>query len=168
MHAAIAAAREAFDTGPWERERADVLRRTADLIDRDRKDFSRAEALDTGKRLVEAGYDIDDVVACFRYYGGIAGTDSGRVVDTGRTDAHQPDRVCPGRRLRADHPVELPSAAGVVEGRAGAAGRQHLRPQTVRADSVDRDPADGHLAEAGLPAGVANWSPAPDPRSARC
>ena len=44
--AAIAAARRAFDGGSWphtpERERADVLRRTAELIDRDRKDFVRA------------------------------------------------------------------------------------------------------------------------------
>src|SRR6185503_18331792 len=86
-HAAIAAAREAFDTGPWpntpERERAEVLRRTADLIDRDRKDFVRAEALDTGKRIVEAEYDMDDVAACLRYYAGIGGTEAGRVVDTG-------------------------------------------------------------------------------------
>jgi acyl-CoA reductase-like NAD-dependent aldehyde dehydrogenase len=65
MHAAIVAAREAFDTGPWpERERADVLRRTGDLIDRDGKDFSRAEALDTGKRMIETEYDMDDVDGC--------------------------------------------------------------------------------------------------------
>jgi betaine-aldehyde dehydrogenase len=101
--AAIAAAREAFDAGPWphtpERERADVLRRTADLIDRDRKDFVRAEALDTGKRLVEAEYDMDDVVACLRYYAGVGGTEAGRVVDTGRPDAisrlvYEPIGVC--------------------------------------------------------------------------
>ena len=84
---AIVAARRAFDDGPWpgtpERERGQLLARTADLIGRDRAAFARAEALDTGKRLVEGEYDIDDVVACFRYYGGVAGTDAGRVVDTG-------------------------------------------------------------------------------------
>ena len=114
-HAAIAAAREAFDTGPWphtpERERAEVLRRTADLIDRDRKDFVRAEALDTGKRIVEAEYDMDDVVACLRYYAGIGGTDAGRVVDTGKADAISRVGLRAGRRLRPDHAVELPSAA---------------------------------------------------------
>src|SRR5256885_16934390 len=90
-HAAIAAARQAFDTGPWphmpERDRAAVLFRTADLIDRDRKDFVRAEALDTGKRFVEAEYDMDDVAACLRYYAGVGGNDAGHVVDTGRPDA---------------------------------------------------------------------------------
>ena len=92
--AAIAAARRAFDDGPWprtpERERGALLLRAADLLERDAKDFARAESLDTGKRLVESEYDIADVVACLRYYGGIGGTDAGRVVDTGRARRHQP------------------------------------------------------------------------------
>ena len=66
---------------------------------RDRAAFARAEALDTGKRLVETEYDVDDVVACFRYYAGVAGTDAGRVVDTGVPDAisrvvYEPVGVC--------------------------------------------------------------------------
>ena len=132
-HAAIAAAREAFDTGPWphtpERERAEVLRRTADLIDRDRKDFVRAEALDTGKRIVEAEYDMDDVAACLRYYAGIGGTEAGRVVDTGRSGCDQSPRVRADRRLRTDHSLELPSAASDLEGCPGPVGGQHLRAQ---------------------------------------
>ena len=101
--AAIAAARRAFDEGPWphtpERERGAVLLRTADILEREAKEFARAESLDTGKRLVESEYDIADVVACFRYYGGIAGTSAGRVVDTGRDDAfsrvtYEPVGVC--------------------------------------------------------------------------
>ena len=91
VDAAVAAARLAFDSGPWptatEIERGALLRRVAEIIDRDRKEFSRAESLDTGKRIVEAEYDMDDVIACLRYYAGIAGTDAGRVVDTGRADA---------------------------------------------------------------------------------
>ena len=75
--AAIAAARRAFDEGPWprtpERERGALLLRTADIIERDAKEFARAESLDTGKRLVESEYDIADVVSCLRHYGGIAG-----------------------------------------------------------------------------------------------
>jgi betaine-aldehyde dehydrogenase len=102
-HAAISAARNAFDHGTWphtpETQRAQVLLRTAELIERDRKEFARAEALDTGKRLVEAEYDMDDVAACMRYYAGVGGADSGRVVDTGRTDAisrlvYEPVGVC--------------------------------------------------------------------------
>ncbi len=100
---AIAAARAAFDDGPWrsttERERADLLYRFADAIDADVKEFARAESLDTGKRLVESEYDMADIAACFRYFAGIGGTEAGRVVDTGRPDAisrivHEPVGVC--------------------------------------------------------------------------
>ncbi|MDQ1733897.1 MAG: betaine-aldehyde dehydrogenase, partial [Pseudonocardiales bacterium] len=100
---AVSAAREAFDRGPWpalsESERGTVVSTVADLIARDRIAFARAESLDTGKRLVEAYYDLDDVVSCFRYYAGIAGTDAGRVIDTGRADSvsrivYEPLGVC--------------------------------------------------------------------------
>ena len=100
---AIGAARAAFDTGPWphttERERGDLMFRVADVIERDAKEFARAESLDTGKRLVESEYDMADIVACFRHYAGLAGTQAGRVIDTGRVDAisrvvHEPLGVC--------------------------------------------------------------------------
>lgn len=89
--AAVAAARTAFDSGEWacrpEPERAAVLDAVADILVRDKDEYARAESRDTGKRLVESEYDIDDVVACFRYFAGIGGTESGRVVETGRVDA---------------------------------------------------------------------------------
>ena len=101
--AAIAAARAAFDTGPWphttEGERAALLDRLADVLERDAKEFARAESLDTGKRLVESEYDLADIIGCFRYFAGIGGTEAGRVVDTGRSDAisrivYDPVGVC--------------------------------------------------------------------------
>jgi len=157
---AIAAAREAFDAGPWphtpERERADVLRRTADLIDRDRKDFARAEALDTGKRIVEAEYDMDDVVACLRYYAGVGGTEAGRVVDTGRADAisrlvYEPIGVC-GLITPWNYPLLQAIwkvAPALLAGNTFVLKPSELTPSTavllMRA-----------LEEAGLPAGVAN------------
>ena len=51
-----------------------------------RPTVARAESLDTGKRLVESEYDVDDVVGVFRHYGNVAAEDAGRVVDTGRPD----------------------------------------------------------------------------------
>ncbi|CAM5732220.1 NAD/NADP-dependent betaine aldehyde dehydrogenase [Streptomyces alboniger] len=72
--AAIDAARRAFDDGPWPRtspnERGDLLLRVAELLVRDKAALARAESLDTGKRLVESEYDIDDIANCFRYFGG--------------------------------------------------------------------------------------------------
>jgi betaine-aldehyde dehydrogenase len=101
--AAVGAARDAFDSGPWPRttegERAALLFRLADVLERDAKEFARAESLDTGKRLVESDYDLADVIGCLRYYAGIGGTAAGRVVDTGRHDAisrivYEPVGVC--------------------------------------------------------------------------
>jgi betaine-aldehyde dehydrogenase len=158
--AAIAAARRAFDEGPWrwtaERERGALLLRTADLLLRDKDAFARAESLDTGKRLVESEYDIDDVVSCFRYFGGIAGTGAGRVIDTGRDDAisrvvHEPVGVC-GLITPWNYPLLQTSwkvAPALLAGNTFVLKPSELTPST--ATLLMRT-----LEEAGLPPGVAN------------
>ncbi|AXR73087.1 MULTISPECIES: aldehyde dehydrogenase family protein [Auritidibacter] len=92
---AIAAARACFDSGVWSSvpaaERGDFLLRVADAITERKDEFARAEALDTGKRLVEAEGDMDDIIGCYRYFGKIADANPGRLVDTG--DASVIDRV---------------------------------------------------------------------------
>ena len=83
---AIAAARRGFDSGPWPHssgaDRRDLLLRVADLLTRDRDGIARAESADTGKRLIESGYDLDDVIAVFRYFAGLAVQDGRRPVET--------------------------------------------------------------------------------------
>nr|WP_229805552.1 aldehyde dehydrogenase family protein [Microbispora rosea] len=158
--AAIAAARRAFDEGPWprtpERERGALLLRVADLLQRDKAEIARAESLDTGKRLVESEYDVDDVIACFRYFGGIAGTDAGRVVDTGRADAisrvvYEPVGVC-GLITPWNYPLLQTSwkvAPALVAGNTFVLKPSELTPST--AIMLMR-----LLEEAGLPPGVGN------------
>jgi len=157
---AVAAARQAFDHGPWpatpERDRGALLFRVAERLQADRAAFARAESLDTGKRLVESEYDVDDVVACLRYYGGIAGTDAGRVVDTGRDDAisrvvREPLGVC-ALITPWNYPLLQTSwkvAPALVAGNTFVLKPSELTPSTavllMRA-----------LSDAGLPAGVAN------------
>lgn len=84
---AIAAAREAFDSGPWPhttiQQRVELLRRLADKLEAERDEVARLEALDTGKRYVEAQGDMDDVISVIRYYADIAGKDAGRMIDAG-------------------------------------------------------------------------------------
>jgi len=101
--AAIGAAHAAFHHGPWPhtsaRERGDLLLRLAGLLERDKAEIARAESLDTGKRLVESEFDVDDVVRVFRYYGHVADEDAGRLVDTGNAGVvsrivHEPLGVC--------------------------------------------------------------------------
>lgn len=64
-------------------DRGALLNRVADKLEERRAEIALAEALDTGKRHVEAEYDVDDIVKCFRYFADLAGTQSGRVVETG-------------------------------------------------------------------------------------
>ncbi|MGO1523776.1 MAG: aldehyde dehydrogenase family protein [Nesterenkonia sp.] len=85
--AAIAAARRAFDAGTWANtpaaERGEFVAKVAAEIGRRKDEFARAEALDTGKRLVEAEIDMDDIIACFKHFAKLADADAGRVVDAG-------------------------------------------------------------------------------------
>ncbi|WP_197383616.1 aldehyde dehydrogenase family protein [Mycolicibacterium mengxianglii] len=85
--AAVAAARAAFDDGAWRAtpvtERAALLDRIADLLQRDKDALARLETIDTGKTLAESLIDIDDVTSVFRYYAKLVGTQTDRVVDVG-------------------------------------------------------------------------------------
>nr|WP_307114910.1 aldehyde dehydrogenase family protein [Sinomonas atrocyanea] len=157
---AIASARAAFDGGPWRRmteiERGAVMLRVADLLERDKARYARAEALDTGKRLVEAEYDMDDIAACFRYYGKVAGLDVGRVIDTGRRDAisrvvYEPLGVC---ALIAPWNYPLLQAAWKVAPALVAGNSFILKPSELTPSTSIL--LMETLAEAGVPAGVAN------------
>ena len=92
---AIAAARRAFDETDWPwrpaGERAGLLTRTADLLQRDRADIAHAETLNTGKALRESEYDVDDVISVFRYYAELAEKEAGRLVAT--TDSNALSRI---------------------------------------------------------------------------
>ena len=101
--AAIEAARTAFERSGWPdtsvHERSALLHRVADLLIANKDEIARAESLDTGKRLVESEYDVDDVTSVFRFYANVAAEDAGRVVDTGQPFVrsrvvHEPIGVC--------------------------------------------------------------------------
>ena len=84
---AIKAARTAFDSGEfsnWSFEkRSNIVGKIADLMERDLKILAKLESDDTGKRLIEAEYDIADVIACFRHFAEIGKKEHERVVNVG-------------------------------------------------------------------------------------
>ncbi|MGV9801640.1 aldehyde dehydrogenase family protein [Mycobacterium sp. NPDC003449] len=84
---AVAAARAAFDDGAWPAtpvsERAALLDRVADLLQRDKENLAALETRDTGKTLAESRIDIDDVTSVFRYYARLVAVQADRVVDVG-------------------------------------------------------------------------------------
>lgn len=73
VHAAIDAARRAFDEGPWphmpERERAEVLRRLADVMEQHVDDLALADTRDMGRPLSAArSFDVPRAVGMIRFF----------------------------------------------------------------------------------------------------
>ena len=72
---AVAAARRAFDDGPWPRlnprDRERILLRVADLIEAHASELAQLETLDNGKAIAEStNVDIPQAANTFRYYAG--------------------------------------------------------------------------------------------------
>ncbi|NUU23738.1 MAG: aldehyde dehydrogenase family protein [Streptomycetaceae bacterium] len=157
---AVAAARDAFDSGPWPRlparERAAALERLADAVERNAETLALLEATDTGKVLAGVrGWDIPQAAAAFRFYArlalelddvplSVAGGRSVRLV-------HTPVGVC-----AAVIPWNFPFACTAWKvAPALAAGC------TVVVKSPERAPLSAQalarlVAEAGFPPGVVN------------
>ncbi|MET0188495.1 MAG: aldehyde dehydrogenase family protein [Pseudonocardia sediminis] len=157
---AVAAARTAFDSGPWRStstgERGAILGRIAELLVRDKEEIARLETLDTGKTLAESRIDVDDVTSVFRYYAGLADKDAGRIVDTGQPTVisrivHEPVGVC---ALITPWNYPLLQLSWKVAPAVAAGNTMVIKPSEVTPlTSI-------HLVklceEAGIPAGVVN------------
>nr|WP_232328365.1 aldehyde dehydrogenase [Kibdelosporangium sp. MJ126-NF4]CEL20750.1 Aldehyde dehydrogenase [Kibdelosporangium sp. MJ126-NF4]CTQ89663.1 Aldehyde dehydrogenase (EC 1.2.1.3) [Kibdelosporangium sp. MJ126-NF4] len=77
VDAAVAAARRAFDDGPWPRlapvERGAVLLRLADLLERHRETLALTISLEMGKPISDAyGIELRAAINTFRWYGQLA------------------------------------------------------------------------------------------------
>ena len=76
VNRAVVAAKAAFEEGPWAtttaQERGRVLFRLADKVRQNLPALAELECRNTGKPIVEAEYDLNDVATCFEYYGGLA------------------------------------------------------------------------------------------------
>ncbi|MGW0821056.1 aldehyde dehydrogenase [Streptomyces sp. NPDC002845] len=77
VDAAVAAARRAFDSGPWPRlapaERGRVLVRLADLLEERREELALAISLEMGKPITDAyAIELRAAISTFRWYGQLA------------------------------------------------------------------------------------------------
>jgi betaine-aldehyde dehydrogenase len=76
VNRAVAAAKAAFEDGPWAtttaQERGRILFRLTEKIRQNLTMLAELECRNSGKPIVEAEFDINDVATCFEYYGGLA------------------------------------------------------------------------------------------------
>ncbi|GAA6004317.1 aldehyde dehydrogenase family protein [Rhodotorula paludigena] len=86
---AVSAARKAFKT-TWgshcaPEERARLLNKLADLMERDQQFLAELESLNGGKGVrIAREMDIADTIGCLRYYAGWAGKVAGETIETSR------------------------------------------------------------------------------------
>ncbi|MGO4126713.1 aldehyde dehydrogenase family protein [Inquilinus sp. YAF38] len=85
IDAAVAAARRAFETGPWSRispaERSRLVWRLGDLLEQHADEFAELEALDNGKPVTNARQgDVQGSIEMFRYMAGWATRMTGETI----------------------------------------------------------------------------------------
>lgn len=157
---AIQAAKKAFENSAWRdysnQARADILRKTAEILKRDKSQIAKAESMDTGKRFIESEYDIDDVVNVFEYYAELAENLTHRTNKVDRENIEsriefEPVGVC-GLITPWNYPLLQASwkvAPAIAAGCTFVLKPSELTPTTT---SMMMDA----LGEAGLPPGVGN------------
>jgi len=106
--------------------------------------------------MVESRIDMDDIAACFRYFGKLAGQQAGRLVDAGSPDvlsriSYQPVGVC---GLISPWNYPLLQAAWKIAPALAAGNTFVLKPSELTPHSAIM--IIELLAELGVPAGVAN------------
>ena len=155
---AVAAAREAFDNGPWSRtpavERAAKLFKLADLVESRAEELAVLDTRNNGKPLREARFDAADTAACFRYYAGLATKPQGQTFEVGDPNIacqtiREPIGVC-GQIIPWNYPLLMAAwklAPGLAAGNCCILKPSELTPlSAVRLFEL--------IDEVGFPAGV--------------
>jgi len=160
IDAAVAAARRAFDEGPWPlmsaRERGDLLLKLAGVLEAHREELAQLESLDTGKPIFFARMvDLGDTIDHFTYYGGLAGSIQGATRDI-RRPGFAYTRKEPIGVVGAISPFNFPLILSTSK----------IAPALAAGNTVVHKPAEDTpltalrlaelCAEAGLPPGVLN------------
>jgi betaine-aldehyde dehydrogenase len=165
--AAIAHARQAFETGPWPKmrapERASYLFKLADLIEAKADALAELETRNNGKPLREAKYDVADAAACFRYYAGLITKPLGQTYEVGDPTiqgmvVREPIGVC-GQIIPWNYPLLMAAwklAPGLAAGNCCI-----LKPaETTPLTAIELFKL---IAEAGFPPGAAQLLLGPGP-----
>ena len=160
VDAAVRAAREAFDYGPWSRtpgrERARVLHRVADLVRERADEIVALESLDVGKPVTMCrNVDLETVAQQYEYYSALAQTLDGATRQI-PIPSHAYTRTEPLGVVAAITPFNFPLILS----------NSKIAPALAAGNAVVHKPAEDTplsallmaeiLTDAGVPAGVVN------------
>ncbi|MBU2667335.1 aldehyde dehydrogenase family protein [Actinoplanes bogorensis] len=158
--AAVAAARRAFDHGPWPRtaarERGEVLLRFADLVERHRAEIARLVTLEMGKPIAYAdGIELRALIRCLRFYGGLADKTAGEIPPTTDGELALVTRE-PAGVVAAVVPWNFPLTIGGWKFAPALAAGCTVVLKTAEQSPLSMQRVAALGAEAGLPPGVLN------------
>ncbi|CAN6477536.1 unnamed protein product [Victoria cruziana] len=160
VNRAVAAARKAFDTGPWPKmtayERSKILYRFADLLEKHNDELAALETWDNGKPYEQTSkVEVPMLIRCIRYYAGWADKIHGLTVPADGSHhvqvLHEPVGVA-GQIIPWNFPLLM---YGWKVGPALACGNTVVL-KTAELTPLSALYASNLLLEAGLPPGVLN------------
>ncbi|MGK7911302.1 MAG: aldehyde dehydrogenase family protein [Synechococcus sp.] len=162
---AVVAARAAFARGEWAnmsaRQRGELLRALADLIERYQTELAELESLDSGKLFSQARtVDLPLAIQCYRYFAGWADKIQGRTIPVGDPyfsyTRHEPIGVV-GQIIPWNFPLLL--LAWKLAPALAAGNTVVLKPASNTPLTALR--VGELIVEAGFPPGVVNILPGP-------
>src|SRR5215471_16759499 len=159
LGSAVAAARRAFDVGPWKdvtaQERGRILFRLAQIVRDHATEWAELETRNNGKPIVESEFDLADVATCFEYYGGLATKIHGEVIpvpDNALSLALREPIGVAGQIIPWNYPLLMASwklGPAICAGCTAVIKPAEQTPLTILALAQS-------FADAGLPPGVVN------------
>jgi len=157
---AVAAAKRAFYEDGWDEvpasDRADYLLKIAAKLETHKEEFAKLENEDNGKPLRETGFDVDDAVACLKYYAGIVTKPHGQTYEVPDPNMHsmvvrEPIGVC-GQIVPWNYPLLM--GMWKIAPAIAAGNTVIFKPSEITPLSMIR--LFEIIEEVGLPKGVIN------------
>jgi gamma-glutamyl-gamma-aminobutyraldehyde dehydrogenase len=158
--AAVAAARQAFDHGPWPRmhprARGEILQQFAELVGQHRDEIALLISLEMGKPIRDA-YEVElpALIRCLRFYGELADKQSGDIPPTEEGELALVTRE-PAGVVAAVVPWNFPLTLGGWKFAPALAAGCTVVLKTAEQSPLSMQRVAELGAAAGLPAGVLN------------
>ena len=160
VDAAVAAARAAFDTGPWGKmtamERGRLLRKLGDIIARDAEEIAQCECRDNGKLYREMLGQWQYLPEWFYYFAGMGDKLQGSTIPSDRPNFFIYTRHEPIGVIGAVTPWNSPGLLLIFKLAAGLAAGCTFVVKPSEFTSVSTLELAKRIEEAGFPAGVFN------------